>query len=313
MRGLVRVAPVVAVLSLVATPVRAELVEQSRWLMGTELRIVIESGDREAEELDSMFRESFELAAGCERVLSRWDPDAELARLNASAGREVEVSSELFAWLQRSTRDSRRTEGAFDPSVGTWIVDPSSRVEIGMDRILRDAGRHTVILPAGMVLDSGGDGKGVAVDLVVARLRQAGASALVSFGGSSSFGLGEGPGSKGWRLAVMDVDGVWIGTAILKDAALSVSHSVQVDELENGHTRTRYHIYDPATGLLVKTKRTSVVWSRTAVEAEVLSTALIVRGPEGMKYLEQYRGAEAILTPLRGRAPDWWEPSSLED
>ena len=111
----------------------------------------------------------------------------------------------------------------------------------------------------------------------------------------------------------MDVDGDWIGTAILNDAALSVSHSVQVDELENGRTRTRYHIYDPATGRLVDTKRTSVVWARTAVEAEVLSTALIVRGPAGMKFLKQFRDSEAILTPVRGRTPDWWELPDQKD
>ena len=297
----------------VATPVRAELVEQSRWVMGTQLRILIESGDHEAEELDPLFRQCFDLATGCERVLSRWDPEAELAVLNASAGREVKVSPQLFAWLQRSARDSRLTQGAFDPSVGTWILDPYSLVEVGMDRILRDASRNTVILPEGMALDSGGDGKGIAVDLIASHLRKSGAEALVSFGGSSIYGVGKGPEHKGWEIAVMDVNGVWIGTAILKNAALSVSHSVQVDELENGRTRTRYHIYDPATGLLVKTKRTSVVWAKTATEAEVLSTALIVRGPAGMKFLKHYRDSEAILTPVRGLTPDWWKQPSQKD
>ena len=102
--------------------------------------------------------------------------------LNASAGREVEVSPQLFAWLQRSARDSRRTEGAFDPSVGTWILDPYGDVEIGMERILRDASRRTVILPEGMALDSGGDGKGVAVDLIASHLRQAGAGDAAASG-----------------------------------------------------------------------------------------------------------------------------------
>ena len=194
MRGLILLA-----LLIVAMPVRAELIEQSRWVMGTELRILIESGDRETADLDSLFRESFDLVTDCERVLSRWDPEAELALLNASAGREVEVSPQLFDWLERCARDSRRTDGAFDPSVGTWILDPNSKVEIGMERILRHAGRNTVTLPEGMALDSGGDGKGIAVDLVATHLRNAGVGALVSFGGSSIFGVGEGPGRRGGR------------------------------------------------------------------------------------------------------------------
>lgn len=281
----------------IAVPARAELAERSQWVMGTQLRIVI---DGPADE--ELFRECFDIATRCERVLSRWDPQAELAQLNASAGATVEVSSELFAWLERCARDHGSTGGAFDPTVGTWIIDPGSEVEIGMDRVRLGPGL-AVFLPEGMALDSGGDGKGVAVDRIVERLREAGVEALVSFGGSSSFGIGDGPDGKGWRLAVADVSGEIMGTASLIEAGISVSHSVQVDHLEDGTTVRRPHIYDPATGKLVNVERTAVAWSTSATVAEVLSTALIVSGD--LTVLKEFPGAEAVLTPLPEQLPDW--------
>jgi thiamine biosynthesis lipoprotein len=290
---------VLLLLFAMVLPAHAEIVpieQRSQWVMGTELRIVIVGDDAPA-----LLDECFAIAHGAERVLSRWDPQAELARLNAAAGAETEVSAELFAWLERCARDHRRTGGAFDPTVGTWILDPESRMEIGMGRVELGPGRH-VRLPAGFALDSGGDGKGVAVDLIVARLREAGVEALVSFGGSSIYGLGAGPG-EGWTLGVADVEGNVLGTVRLEDAGLSVSHSIQIDHLADGRNEHRPHIYDPATGELVTEARTAVVWSTSATEAEVLSTALIVRGDLGL--LEEFPGARAVISPREGPLPDW--------
>lgn len=294
---------------LLASPARAELVERSQWLMGTELRIVIETDGRVHEAVEEVFRDCFAAAAETERVLSRWHEEAELARLNAAAGREVEVSEALFAWLERCAIDARRTGGAFDPSVGTWILHPGADVEIGMDRIDLDPRRRTVRLPEGMALDSGGDGKGVAVDEMAGRLRAAGLEGMISFGGSSCYGVGDGPDGEGWSLAVTGIDGGWLGTALLRDRALSVSRSMQVDQLGGGETVRRPHIYDPATGELVTVERTSIVVAPTATAAEVLSTALVVRGRAGLDFLVEYPGAEALLTPLPERAPEWWHPA----
>jgi thiamine biosynthesis lipoprotein len=284
-------------LLLLATPARAEVVERSQWVMGTELRIVIVDARD-----DELFEECFAIARNCERVLSRWDPAAELAQLNASAGSKFEASPELFTWLERCARDHDRTGGSFDPTVGTWILDPESQLEIGMDRVQLGPGRH-VRLPAGLALDSGGDGKGVAVDLVVARLREAGVEALISFGGSSTYGIGDGPDDDGWKLGVADVEGEWIGTVALVDAGLSVSHSIQVDQLADGRNEVRPHIFDPSTGELITEARTAVVWSTSATDAEVLSTALIVRGD--LELLAEFSGAKAVVTPSASQLPDW--------
>lgn len=296
-------------LALVLAAAPARSAERAQWLMGTELRIVVDAGDLDPAAVDSLLDDCFDLARDTERVLSRWDPQAELARLNAAAGQQVQVSPALFAWLQRCVADARLTGGAFDPTVGTWILNPGSEVPIGMDRLRLDPARRTVFLPAGMALDSGGDGKGVAVDRIVERLRRDVSSALVSFGGSSCFGLGPGPEGEGWPLAVVDVDGSWVGTVTLRDRALSVSQSMQVDQLGDGQTVRRAHIYDPATGELVREPRTSVVVAPSATVAEVLSTALVVRGREGLSMLDTWPETEALVSPFSDPAPSWWQPA----
>jgi thiamine biosynthesis lipoprotein len=297
------------VLLLLAVPARGDLVERTQWSMGTELRIVLEAGARTEDEVDSIFRACFEVAGATEAVLSRWDPRAELARLNAAAGSDFRASDELFGWLERCLADSRRTNGAVDPTVGTWILHPGRAVSIGMNRMHLDASRKTVRMPEGMALDSGGDGKGVAVDRIVELLVEERVDALVSFGGSSSYGLGSSPSGDGWALAVMDVAGEVLGTVTLRDQALSVSHSTLLDHLGNGQTARRPHIYDPSTGELVTEPRTSVVIAPTATVAEVLSTALIVRGADGLEFVEAYPGARALISPGSDPMPDWISPA----
>lgn len=300
-------------LLLVPATSRSSTVDRAQWLMGTELRITLEIGGLAPDRVDALFRECFTIAAATERVLSRWDAQAELAQLNAAAGQEVEVSPELFAWLKRCAVDARLTEGAFDPTVGTWILEPESTEPIGMDRVVLDQEHRSVLLPSGMALDSGGDGKGVAVDRIVVHLREAGVAGLVNFGGSSSYGIGGGPEGDGWHLAVVDVSGVWIGTVVLRDAALSISRSIQVDELGDGKTLRRAHIYDPATGELVAEPRTSIVVAPSATVAEVLSTVLIVRGTAGLGLLDAYAGAEALVTPIPEQTPRWWRAPDGQD
>ena len=123
------------------------------------------------------------------------------------------------------------------------------------------------------------------------------------FGESSSYGLGRGPDGQGWKLAVRDASGEEVGVAVLEDSGISVSWSLRVEQLADGSSHRQPHIFDPATGELVEEERTAVVWSRSATEAEVLSTALIVRGD--LAILEEFPGAEALITPLGPGRPHW--------
>lgn len=276
-----------------------DLFEARRWLMGTELRLVIAGVP--AARAEEIAARGFAQVAAVEESLSIWIADSALSRLNASGGRRVRVSDELAAYVERALEDHARTEGAFDPSVGTWR-DPSpgwSRPMIGMQRVRveREGESAFVTLPfAGFALDSGGNGKGIAVDRLVVALRRAGVeSALVDFGGSSWYGLGRPPEGEAWIVQVPDPGSPIPHAVRLRDRALSVSSSMQSDVDESGAVITRPHIFDPRTGAAIEVPRIAVVTSRSAEDAEVLSTALIVEGEPGLRWLARYPGCEGTL------------------
>ena len=281
------------------------LFEARRWLMGTELRLVL--ADAPADSAALIAERCFAQVAALEESLSTWIATSALSRLNASGGRRVRVSAALAAYLRRCLDDHERTEGAFDPSVGSWRgLEPNAeRPSIGMQRVLLESegGLDWVTLPhAGFALDPGGNGKGIAVDAMVEELRRSGvASALVDFGGSSWFGLGAPPAGEAWIVQVPDPTRSQAHEVRLRDLALSVSSSMLTDlsePTESGErdaTGPRPHIFDPRTGAAITVARVAVVTSPSAEDAEVLSTALIVEGRAGLRWLPRYGGARGFV------------------
>lgn len=276
-----------------------DLFEARRWLMGTEFRLVIaHAPDERAVEIAER---CFARVAAIEESLSTWIPASPLSRLNASGGQRVRASAYLAAFVERCIEDHVRTDGAFDPSVGTWrgLEATAPHPEIGMQRVVveRDGEEHWITLPsAGFALDSGGNGKGIAVDAVVAELRRGGVtSALIDFGGSSWFGLGGPPAAQDWIVRVPGLAGSAPREVRLHDRALSVSSSIQTDTGETGEQIERPHIFDPRTGAVIVTPRTAAVTSPSAEDAEVLSTALIVGGTAGLRWVERYAAAHAFV------------------
>lgn len=281
-----------------------DLFEARRWLMGTELRLVIaQAPDERAVEIAER---CFARVAAIEESLSTWIASSPLSRLNASAGQRVRASASLAAFVQRCIDDHVRTDGAFDPSVGTWrgLDASASRPKIGMQRVVieRVGEEHWITLPfAGFALDSGGNGKGIAVDAMVAELRRGGVtSALIDFGGSSWYGLGAPPAADQWVVQVPGPAGFAPREVRLHDRALSVSSSIQTDTDEIGVEIERPHIFDPRTGVAIVTPRVAVVTSRSAEDAEVLSTALIVEGAAGLRWVERYEAAHAFVMEADG-------------
>jgi thiamine biosynthesis lipoprotein len=299
-------------------PARPEaLCRQIRLVMGTALEIAVADPDssRAAEALDAAFEE----AARLERLLSHYLPESPLSRLNASAGEIVAAEPELLAYLRRAQRDGVRTDGAFDVTIAPLLslhregAAGADRVRqalslIGVEKILFPAPGFVQLPRAGMRLDPGGDGKGVALDAMVGLLREHGIErAFLDFGGSSIYGLGTPPeqggaAAAGWIVALPGgEDGGPLAAVPLRDLALSVSSSLPPSEDRDASRpasgpRSRSapaaaHIVDPRTGDLVTVPRLVCVLSPSATDADVLSTALIVEGSAGLRWLSRFEGA----------------------
>jgi len=297
-------------LLILASPARAELLDGQRWVMGTRLRIVLDDQgvDRARACMDACFAE----AERVEALLSDYDPRTPLSVLNDAGGEWTPIPAELQDYLERGKRDHRRTDGVFDPTVGTWIRGRRAPVStpIGMQHVEIEGGRAR--LPVPLRLDPGGDGKGVAVDAMVAVMRARGVrNAFVDFGGSSWFALGTPPEGEGWRVILTDADRSAVGTVLLRDEALSVSSSLQWVEAEGGEPVARPHLFDPRSGEAVFAPRSVAVVGPSATDAEVLSTAVAIAGV-GPEWLERFPGARvAVFDGTQATSPpDWIEELS---
>ncbi len=196
-----------------------------------------------------------------ERMASCFLPDSEVSMVNASpAGRGVTLTDEMFEILERCISYNRKTEGLFDIAVSAEC--PGLRLE---DKIRLDAKDRTAARQNENVrLNLSGFLKGYALDKAVEMVREAGINnALISFGNSSVYAVGNHPGGKGWPVATDEGNDY-----VLVDECLTTSGNGRED---------RRHIMNPLTGEYVEGKAMASVRTLSAEEGEVMSTVSFLK------------------------------------
>ena len=229
-----------------------------------------------------------------EGALSLFDDASDLSELNRRAGRgSVAVGDDLRAVLAAAERFRRLTGGAFDPAVEPLMrawgfhrprsAPPTTR-ELSEARgavlaaQIRFDGRRGALSSAATQLDLGGIGVGYGLDRAVAVLRDAGIRRALLDVSGDCLALGSPPGEVGWRVEVADPDRQdrVIAATRLRDAALATSSNL-VSVVRYGRS-VRGHVMDPATGYPAARRRQVTVVARTGLEADALSTAMLVAG-----------------------------------
>lgn len=232
-----------------------------------------------------------------ERVWSRFLPGSDVSRLNAAAGRWVDVCADTVVLLRHSRRYWELTEGQFDPTVhaamlahgydrdlacvrATGSAAPVASVPApGCDGIEVDAAAGRARLPLGAGFDPGGIGKGLAADLVCAELLAAGAAgALVNVGGDLR-AAGRPPRRDGWVVAVpdpYDTRREQLRVAF-DDGGVATSSTLRRRWTAGG--REVHHVLDPATGRPTTGTVVAVsVVATTAAWAEAVTKVVLVSG-----------------------------------
>jgi thiamine biosynthesis lipoprotein len=228
---------------------------------------------------------------------SRFRPGSELCLLNRGADRPAVVSTTLWAPIAAAARAWTETGGIFDPTIlGTLQAlgydrtfaelpadlgpGPHPALVVGFGEVGLDPDRREVTLPAGVGLDLGGIGKGLAADLVVDELVRRGArSVAVSLGGDVRVG-GEGPhGDGAWHVPVVrPTDEAVLGTFPLVDEALV--QSTVCYRTWRGADRQLHHLIDPRTGWPAETGLAAVVVTGPdAARSEAFAKAALIAGP----------------------------------
>ncbi len=231
-----------------------------------------------------------ELEARC----STWRPDSLWSRFNA--GEPVNLPEMDQALLRRVIALSESVEGCFDPVLGrlieAWGLRTGARVPASealaaararSGKLHLQEGPGGLHLTDGAWLEEGGFLKGHALDLMRTQLVQGGATAgLLDFGGQL---LAWGP-SKAVALAdPRDRERPKVSFR-LRNGSVSTS----------GTSERGRHILDPRTGQPCEAWGSAVVVRPTGLEADILSTALYVMGPDhGLAWAEAHDVAAAFL------------------
>ena len=229
---------------------------------------------------------------------SRFEPDSELSRLNATAGSWVDVSTELEGLL----RAALRAHGSSGGLVHAGVL--GSMLAIGYTRPLRlgptaatlaaaapppplpdmlEVAGGRARLRSGTGIDLGGIAKGWLADRLAGEL---GDNCLVNLGGDL-FAHGRGPDGEGWPVAL------GTETVLLSEqgAATSGIHK----RAWNDGGQALHHLIDPRTGRPARTDLGQVsVVAATAADAEVhAKTALLL-------------GSALAPAHLAAHALGWW-------
>ncbi len=250
------------------------------------------------------------LVSEFDQACSRFREDSELCRLNARAGERVAVSPLLLEAITASLRAAELSDGDVVPTVGAALV------ALGYDRdfaavgaaaprqtpirirpvpawqtVRVDPGAGTVQIARGVKLDLGATAKALAADRAAAEAHEAaGCGVLVSFGGDLSI-AGPAP-EPGWQIRVTDdhradttVAGQWITLA--SGGLATSSTSVRRWRTSSGEA---HHLIDPATGISAASVwRTVSVTAATCLDANIASTAAVIRGEAAVAWLESLR------------------------
>jgi thiamine biosynthesis lipoprotein len=190
-------------------------------------------------------------------------------------------------------RVQRITGGAFNPAVEPHMrawgfhaprTSEPTRTELAeAEAAVRAAGielhgTQVALRGAGTRLDLGGIGVGYGLDRAGEVLRRAGVRRAFLDVSGDCLALGAPPGQPGWLVEIADPDRegqVLPGVrARLRDAALATSSNL-VSVVRYGRA-VRGHVMDPWSGWPAARCRQVSVVARTAVEADALSTAMLV-------------------------------------
>jgi thiamine biosynthesis lipoprotein len=264
-----------------------------------------------------------------EQLWSRFIESSEISQINRSAGSAVAASPETLELIERAIEAWEITGGLFDPMVLEQIralgydktfkelatlpplapsADaPAGAVNAGRDllgiSVDHDAG--TVTANAGRGIDSGGIGKGLAADMVVRSLLDAGSpGALVNLGGDLRSG-GESPDG-GWRVEVdnpFDPSGPPAARFLLSGQAL-VTSSSQGRRWRDGDEEN-HHLLNPSSGQPAVSDIASVtVIADEGWRAEALAKAAFLSGREGALEMLPKEEATGVIVGRDGRL-DW--------
>lgn len=256
-----------------------------------------------------------------EQLLSVYIPSSELSTINQHAfDREVVVSESTFAMLKLGLTVFDKTNGAFDMTAATlskiWGFHrrqgrmptdaeiAAALTKIGSQHIVLDDEKRSVRFTHSVELNSGGIGKGFALDCGASILRRNNVFDFAFHGGKSSIVCSGSQSATipnlGWQIAVRHPEQSEriLGMLTLHDQALGTSGPANQFFYFRGK---RYgHIIDPRTGWPSDGMLSITVLHPSAGWADALATGLFVMGVDAAIAFCESNPEVCMLAILKG-------------
>lgn len=307
-RSLLALGGLAVVLYLLPSPQPAAPVRADRLLLGTLVTVKL-YGDEAAvrPHLEAAYAEIARVDSSLNHyregsALRQLEQQARLAPTRGSAG--------LMAVLTRCQHFAALTAGAFDCTVGAltslWnfpdATAPPTSAQVDSARALVGyegldvAAQSFQINAPGLRLDLGAAAKGYAVDRAVAAMQEVEVAAgIIEAGGDIRY-WGEKPDGRPWLFGVQHprAPEQYLAVEDLGLAAIATSGDYQ--QYFEWEGARYHHLLDPKTGYPAQRCISATVWATTALDADILSTAVFVLGPDqGLALVESLTDVEGFI------------------
>lgn len=302
--------------------------------MGSEIRLIVEEPRAGAGSPLAAVAHAERFVIDFERSLSRFIDDSELCRLNADPREAVPASKLMREAISAGIWAAHQTDGLVDPTLLHRVeaagyqrsrsgVAPAPLSEALLLAPARRPARpdpasawrqfevdeesETVRRPPGALFDTGGSGKGLAADMLAEQLEGFGRF-VVDCGGDIRVGVAE--GLQPFQVEVEHpLTGERAHVLTLRSGGVATSGlNVRVWKRTDG--TFAHHLIDPSSGEPAWTGLVGVTaLGATALEAETLSKAALLSGPEGGReilldhggFLVHDDGFIELVGPLQAR------------
>ena len=286
--------------------------------MGTRFDMLILGQSHEVGEL--LFREIRKEVERVEFLFSRFRENGTVWKINQqNHGQWIDVNSEeLWRSFLTCREYHQKTVGVFDINMGKVVAlwkdgketttenEVAERLRLsGMKQMEFDESQQRIRFHSGKPgIDFGAYGKGYALEKVQKILleRQV-TQAVINFGDSSILTLGKHPSGEYWPMSVRNPvrPGEVLHEFRMNNHSLTTSSNRLL--ADDGWSRKFHHIIHPLTGRPVSEGRSVSVLSKSPVEGEILSTALMLLAPEEYDVvLNEFEYDEVVVVTLGSEA-----------
>jgi thiamine biosynthesis lipoprotein len=307
---------------------------QQRYIMGTLCEITAlavpespaDANKKQQNKTDAAIDAAFDQLHQVDWMLSNWDPDSELMKMNLAAAipgktrPTVHVGDGLFERLRFALEMAKATNGWFDPTVGPLVRyygflpreggQPWSLSQIhehvGWEKVKLDPATKMVQFAApGMEFDMGGIAKGYAAAVAAKALREHGVTdGFVNIGESSMVAIGSPAPGKSWIVEIYDprdrkTTVAW--TRLADGEALATSGTYE--KVTGEGEKRKSHLINPKTGEALGGLHSVTVVMRDAEAADAFTKPFFfvpARSEAVSAMLHRFSDASVMLISVEG-------------